>query len=319
MIPSPDNTTTVVALPSVGGGRLADRGIRAWLGRASVRRSAPAQPLLGRLVDPLGLAHPPDGLAALRMWGQTGERPSVWVAAADPVYLEPRLDHLCLHALGPRAVSKADMRGIFDHLQAQLGARNSTAFARIGKYGYLRSDRPFATAESPTEVVDGRLPNDFLPAGPNAGMFRQLLSEIEMALHDIDVNRSRQGAGLQPVNSLWIWGGGYAREQDTTSCPPLFADDPLLHGYWLSRSARASAWPGSAAACADAAGGAFVAAPPIPEGDVAGLEACLRELREVLAARTCDTLVLAFRDGLEARVRRGDGMRIWRRHAGLLD
>ena len=312
-------STAVVALPAVGGGRLDDAGIRAWLARAAIRRTAPTRPLLDRVIDPLGLPQPATGLAALRMWGQTGERPTVWVAAADPVYLEPRLDHLCLHGLGPEAVSKADMRGVFDHLQAVLGDDAGIGFARIGKYGYLRADRPFATADSPTEVVDGRLPNDFLPAGEGAGAFRKRLSEIEMALHDAGVNRRREAAGLPPINSLWIWGGGRARDGDAQACPPLFSDDPLLQGYWLSRGGSAQAWPGSMAVCATAAAGPFVAVPPIGAGDVAALQSCLAELRQALIGRRFKTLVLSFGDGIEAQVRRGDVMRIWRRHSALLD
>jgi hypothetical protein len=311
-------STAVVALPAVGG-RLDDAGIRAWLARATIRRTAPAQPLLARVIDPLGLPEPVAGLAALRMWGQTGERPAVWIAAADPVYLEPRLDHLCLHELGPEAVSKADMRGIFDHLQAQLGDDAGIGFARIGKYGYLRADEPFATADSPTEVVDGRLPNDFLPVGKGADAFRKRLSEIEMALHDAAVNRHREAAGLPPINSLWIWGGGRAREHDAQACPPLFGDDPLLQGYWRSRAGSATAWPGSVAACAEAAAGPFVAVPPIGDGDVAAMQSCLAELRDALLGRCFDTLVLSFRDGIEAQVRRADAIRIWRRRSALLD
>ena len=39
------------------------------------------------------IAHalPAAGLAALRFWGQTGERSDAWIAAADPVHLEARL------------------------------------------------------------------------------------------------------------------------------------------------------------------------------------------------------------------------------------
>lgn len=316
---NPVHSTAVIALPAVGGGRLDDAGVRAWLARATIRRTSPARPLLDRVLDPLGLPRPATGLAALRMWGQTGERPTVWVAAADPVYLEPRLDHLCLHALGPEAVSKGDMRGIFDHLQAVLGDDAGIGFARIGKYGYLRADTPFATADSPTEVVDGRLPNDFLPAGKGADAFRRWLSEIEMALHEAAVNLRRQEAGLPPVNSLWVWGGGHAREPGVQSCPPLFSDNPLLQGYWLSHAGSTAAWPGSVAACAEAAAGPFVAVPPVGAGDVVALQSCLADLREALLGRRFDRLVLSFRDGIEAEVRRSDAMRIWRRRSALLD
>ena len=77
-------SAAVVLLPAAGGGRLADPDLVAWLARADMARRAGRADPLGAVLDMFGLP-PPGGLAALRMWGQTGERPSVWVAAADPV------------------------------------------------------------------------------------------------------------------------------------------------------------------------------------------------------------------------------------------
>ena len=86
-------------MPSLAGNRVADKGLRRWLSRALVKRFENPRQLLESVLEVLKLPYPDNGIAALRMWGQTGDRPTVWVAAADPVYLEPRLDHLCLHAL----------------------------------------------------------------------------------------------------------------------------------------------------------------------------------------------------------------------------
>lgn len=251
------------------------------------------------------------------MWGQAGERPTVWVAAADPVFLEPRLDHLRLYALGPENVGKADMRSLFDHLQGVLGRDGAIGFARISSCGYVRSSQPFETATEPPEVVDGRLPGEFLPAGEGAAAFRRRLGEIEMALHEADVNLRRQAAGLQPVNSLWIWGGGMAREQRQVPCPPLFTEDPLLRGYWLSCEARIAAWPGSVAEAVAMATGGFAAVPSIAEGDIDALQSCLLAYQAALSARHIDRLVLSFRDGIEAHLVRTDAVRLWRRRSGL--
>ena len=311
------NPTAVVVLPAVGGGRLANSGLCRWLAKGDLRRLAAPRELLARVLDALGLPCPESGLAALRMWGQTGERPTVWVAAADPVYLEPRLDHLALHALDAESVPPADLRPLIDHLQATLAGDGSIGFARLGRHGYLRAAEPIATAAVPPYVAHLDMPNEYLPKGAGADAYRRLASEVEMALHDHAVNLDRVSRGLQPVNSLWFWGGGYAPEQAALPLPPLYANDPQLVGYWLSKSAAVHAWPGNLAECAESTAAGFVAAVP-EQDDAALLEACLAELEGLLRAGRINRVVLMFRDGIEASVERRHRWRFWRRGQELL-
>ncbi len=268
--------------------------------------------ILKSILVGLELPVPATGLGALRMWGQTGERPGVWLAAADPVYLEPRLEHLCLHALGSEAVTISDMRSIFDELQVSLGGDERFSFARIGKCGYLRTAEAIETASFPASAIDHRQPDDFLPAGKKAVAYRNLIGEIEMLLHGSPVNVRRGSAGLVPINSLWLWGGGFAPEQTEQACPPLFTDDPLIRGCWLSFAGRISDWPGSIEDCLEAADDSFVAVPPFPEKDDDALNATLHKLFDALRTRRIDELHLWFRDGIEARVNRFDRWRFWR-------
>jgi hypothetical protein len=127
-------------------GRLGDRSLLRWLSQARLEvLPEPVDPF-AQVLGTLGLERPAEGLAALRMWGQTGDRPGTWIAAADPVYLEPQLDRLFLHTLGPNDVTTSEMRRLFDGLQDILGADGAVGFARLGSCGYIRSGRPMMTA-----------------------------------------------------------------------------------------------------------------------------------------------------------------------------
>ncbi len=312
-----DTPSAVVVLPPVRGGRLTDPGLRRWLAHGRVSRCAKREPLIATLLGVLGRQPPATGIAALRMWGQTGDRPTVWIAAADPVYLEPRLDHLCLHALGAGAVPAAELSVLMDHLQATLGNDADFGFARVGAYGYLRPDRPLETSASSPGVIDQDMPNRYMPSAASAARYRKLVSEIEMALHDHPVNLDRGMRGLKPVNSLWLWGGGFAPEQLTQPLLPLFADDPLLRGYWMSVTGVSEPWPGSIGACLEASVAGFVAvAPEVDDPD--GLARWLAELRSALLSRRLERLDILFRDGIRAELRRSDAVRFWRRRS-LLD
>lgn len=313
-----DKSVALVVLPPARGGRLGDKSLRAWLARADLTLETEPRELLAQLTDELGLPYPAEGLAALRMWGQTGDRPTIWIAAADPVYLEPRLDHLCLHALRDTSVPSSDLRPLFDHLQQTLAKDKRFGFARLGSNGYLRADQPISTSSLPAYVVDQREPGKFLPTGEHTARHRNILSEIEMALHEHAVNERRIIEGKQPVNSLWLWGGGKAPERTTRPQPPLFADDPLLSGYWESATAVNDAWPGTFAACAEASLHGFVAVTPGDDLRSETLRAYLLELRQLLRSKRVSRLILLFRDGLRAEVRRSHTFKFWRRDNELL-
>lgn len=314
-----DKNTAIVVLPSVSSGRLDDASLRTWLAQSDLSLEPGPMELLAQVVQETGLPYPDTGFAALRMWGQTGDRPANWIAAADPIYLEPRLDHLCLHALRRTGVEPAQMRSLIDHLQETLGSDKAFGFTRLGSYGYLSATRPIATATMPAYVVDQQNPDEYLPSGESAAAHRNLLSEIEMALHEHEVNLEREASGELPVNSLWLWGGGTAPEQFTRAQPPLFSDDGLLTGYWYSATGVAEDWPGSIAACLEKSVGGFIATTPEFDECSNLLVECLSELREALRAGRLSRLTLLFRDGVRADVRRSHSMRIWRRSSRLLD
>ena len=306
-------------LPPVSGGRLENKSLRAWLAQAELRREPQPQEVLARVLEVLNLPYPEQGLAALRLGGQTSDRPTHWIAAADPVYLEPRLDHLCLHSLRRVGVSLADMRSLIDHLQTTLGSDSGFGFTRLGSYAYVSAKTPFATATVPDYIVDEEIPTEFLPTGEGSAVHRNLISEIEMALHGHETNTRREEHDQPPVNSLWLWGGGTAPQQITRPQPPLFSEDALMTGYWYSATGVAEPWRGNIAACLQDSVAGFVAETPEFENGPVLLENCLLELRDALKSERLSALTLLFRDGIRADIDRSSAMRFWRRDSELFD
>jgi hypothetical protein len=315
-----DKSAVLAVLPAVSGGRLQDGSLRAWLAQSELSQVPGDVELLSQVTGILHLPYPKEGLAALRMWGQTGERPMAWIAAADPVYLEPRLDHLCLHDLSDNLVASQEFRELIEHLQATLAGDKQFGFIRLGQHGYLSAASPMPTAQVPAYVVNQQVPGDYLPEGKQAAAYRNLLSEVEMSLHDHEVNQRRVEAGRPPVNSLWLWGGGQAPARKTKALPALFCDDPVMLGYWDSANASASLWPGTMADCLKARqNSGFVAVTPVDEDAPDFLEDCLRQLRSALRQKHVDRLTLLFRDGLRADIVRSQRLRFWRRDSRILD
>jgi hypothetical protein len=305
-----DKSGAVVALPVDIAEAARSAAVRRWLARADLGRDTPRHDPLRQILGVLNLPSPEAGLGALRLWGQTGDRPGVWIAAADPVYLEPRLDHLRLHALQD-SVPASELGALVDHLQQTLVDDGDYGFARVGPCVYLRAERPVATADAAPAAIDGRAPDAFMPTGAGAADYLRLCSEVEMALHGHEVNERREARGLPPVNGLWLWGGGVAPQAQTVPHPPLFGGDPLLRGHWHSRTAVVIDWPGSIAACLEQSLAGFVAVVPADEAD--SVDERLLELRQCLSEGRVSRITLLFADGVEARLRRSQAWRIWRR------
>ncbi len=114
----------VVALPLPLSGLTLEPMHKRWLsrGRVSVRPASAGS--LARVIEVIGAPIPDSGLGALRYWGQTGERPSGWMSAADPVHFETRLRHLLVHAFLQEKVSARDLGEIIDTAQRVLGEAN---------------------------------------------------------------------------------------------------------------------------------------------------------------------------------------------------
>ena len=276
--------------------------------------------MLAGVLQAVGHAVPEEGLAALRFWGQTGERCGVWMAAADPVHLEARLDHLCLFALRGDAISRSDRRDLFAYLQQTLGDDERYAFASIGRLGYLRGHAPIATAAVSSEIIDGRPPDEYMPAGDRAAAHDKLLSELQMALHDHKVNRQRVAVGERSVNSVWFWGGGIAPEKDTRAIPTLFTDDPLFRGYWDSCTGVIEGWTENFDQCLSVAPDGFVAVAPdeFEFSQSSVMANYLENLRVVSNRGDLRKLTMLFRDGMNIEVNKNDALRFWRKISPLL-
>ncbi len=314
---NPDISDAVVLLPPVRG-RLADRSLIRWMARGTLEAVNTPIDAVAEVLRALGRKTATDGMAALRLWGQTGRRPTSWIAAADPVHMEPRLDRLFLRALGPGDVSRPELQRLLEGLQESLGDPGTIGFAQVGDCAYIRSEQVLVTAAVPAAQLDGRNPDGYLPSGDDAAATLKLVSEIEMTLHEQPVNSDRLANGLPPVNSLWLWGGGFAPELSSEPIPPLFGDEPTLLGYWESVSGIGRAWPGSVGACLDASDSGFVAVVPRAAApDELGV--ALAALRDALHAGRVDRVRLIAADGVRATLRAADRFRVWRRTASLLE
>lgn len=282
----------------------ADAGLRALLARGEL--VAPARPAsqLVRVLESFRLDGAVAAQAALRLWGETGERPAGWVGAADPVWLQAGLDRLYLHAPPPGDVDADEFAGMLADLESALLDERHQRLLAHGERGYLLSADALPTADAPPAALDGERPDAYLPAGRGAVALQSLASEIQMSLHQHPANAERERAGRRPVNALWFWGGGEAPAPASRALPTLHADDPLLVGYWLAAGRAVAPDPARLADCLDG-------------GDLVARAADLDEFAGLWRAGRLRRATLLFADGYRVCLRRGLRALLRRRPAEL--
>ncbi|MCI0518387.1 MAG: hypothetical protein L0Y45_11200, partial [Woeseiaceae bacterium] len=199
---SPPERHTIIVIPAGAAAADAQFHGHRWMYRGVWSRSPHGNDAFHAVLDELGAPTPAQGLAALRWWGQTGARPTGWVSAADPVYLEARLDHLRLHPLDATLLGRDEREELFAYLQEKLGDTDRR-FALVGGFGYLLAERAFATADCPAEGVDSTEPEATLPAAGSSSEHDRLVGELQLLLHEAPMNRRREEQGYAPVNSIW--------------------------------------------------------------------------------------------------------------------
>lgn len=94
--------------------------------------------------------------------------------------------------------------------------------------------------------VLGKSANPYIEQSRQVLPWYKLLNEIQMFMHQHEVNAQRLQRGLLPINSLWFWGAG-SLSQDFDSKLEWYCDDPVLNRFAMSLGLT----PGSAAGVDD--------------------------------------------------------------------
>jgi hypothetical protein len=164
---------------------------------------------------------------------------------ADPVHLDIRHDQTVEQAAVP--VDAEEAAQLCASLNRHLAAEDLHFVAPHPQRWYLRLERePGITVRRYPEAGGGDI-RDFLPEGVEALRWDRLLNEIQMLLFNHPVNQSRERRGEWLINSLRLWGGGYAAEMMRQPCGRMFADDALATAFALAAGVDHAPLPDDAA------------------------------------------------------------------------
>ncbi len=106
------------------------------------------------------------------------------------------------------------------HLQADHPERWSIALSEPLGFNFTSLDDALGM-----DVADAMLQQ------PESRHWRQIMNEIQMALHACPVNIRRRQQGLQEINSVWFWGGGFLPDSNKHMIfDTVYSDNPVSRG-----------------------------------------------------------------------------------------
>lgn len=255
--------------------------------------------------------------------GEGNDPADAYWMRADPVHLQPDRDALMLFdasALELQSAEAAELVADCNRLLAQDGLE---LLAPAPDRWYLRAQAPIALTTTPVAAVAGRYIGERLPAGPDAGRWMGLMTELQMLLHQADANARREERGALPVNGVWFWGAGPLPSRFEASWRTLAADEPVARGLGRAAGASVHDLPNTAdRLVVDGATLVVLTAPAeaLRAGDIAGWRQALDRLERdwfapLLARVKAGALTTLSIDTEQTRLRlaRRDLNRFWRR------
>ncbi len=178
----------------------------------------------------------------------TGGTPadSAWMRA-DPAHLRLNRDQLVLVPALAFPIKPIEAEALVATLNSHF-AGELTFYPVLADRWCVRVESPLAgelRMRTPIEVA-GKDINRHLPTGDIATRWHALLNEMQMVLHEHEVNEAREARGEPVVNSVWLWGAGALPDDVAGPFQSVTADDPLAIGYAKAAGMRNRPVPRSA-------------------------------------------------------------------------
>jgi len=259
-------------------------GWRDWLARREGR-------------EDLALADPAAVVAAAE-----GVPPQVSPWLVTPLHLLAGMKTVHVPMNACLTLTPAESRALALEFTALFGADGLTLQA-IEPSGFLLYglDAEGAETMEPARLLGGTL-DEGLPSGPGSRRVRQLMTEMDLWLHELPLNRAREARNEPRINTLWLWGGGQSlrdalpRSAPSAGWAAVHAEDVWVSSFGQLSGIAVQALPRDATSLLAKLVSAGAA--PAVEGAVCVIVPCAAQGLAVLDAAWIQPAVEAVRGGV---------------------
>jgi hypothetical protein len=132
--------------------------------------------------------------------------PGLWFVV-NPVHLHVARDHLVLSDTRRMPLTAQESRALFDVARPLFDETGKSLLYGDERSWFARADQWSALRTSTPDAASGHNIDIWMPKGDGERDWRKLQNEVQMHWHAHAVNEERASRGIEPVNSIWLWGG----------------------------------------------------------------------------------------------------------------
>lgn len=147
-------------------------------------------------------------VAAISRLSDDNQHPQGLWLRADPVHVKTDRDGLILIDNNQFTMSQHDALALAADINIVLETCGLELEVPVPTRWYLRIKDDIEIKTTPVDAIVGRDILPFMPGSDGRINLVQLMNDIQMTLHDSDINKKREQEKKLPINSLWFWGYG---------------------------------------------------------------------------------------------------------------
>jgi len=166
---------------------------------------------------------------------------------ADPVHLRLQRDQLILQT--DVTLNEEEAAQLCTSLNTHFAGYGLRFFAPHPQRWYLQLDAAPSMSTQLLAQVAGRNVHEHLPQGEDALRWHGVFNEIQMLLFEHAVNQAREERGELPINSVWLWGGGYSVGELARPYARIYGDSDLAALFAQAAGISCNSLPDDAARC----------------------------------------------------------------------
>ena len=186
-------------------------------------------------------------VAALGRLIDDEKKPEAYWLRADPVHLAADQRSLNLLDINNFPLTQHDALALAACVQPTFSEMGWELEVPVPSRWYVRlSEKPKIRTSELYSVI-GRDIQGFMPEGDDAPTWHRIMNEIQMRLHNADINALRTERGEPAVNSLWLWGSGSLPALQERKWSRVYSDENCSMGLSMLSNTPCLALPESAA------------------------------------------------------------------------
>ncbi len=173
-------------------------------------------------------------------------RPEGYWMRADPVHLHADQKSISLLDVGNLSLTQHDALALAACVQQSFSELGWELEVPVPTRWYVKMDSKPQIRTTEIQAVMGKEIQQYLPTGADAVLWHRLMNEIQVQLHNADINKLREERGDLPVNSLWLWGTGTLPGLLERCWTRVYSDDNNTLGLSMLSNTPGSPLPGTA-------------------------------------------------------------------------